>query len=36
MSLMIATSVYILRTRIYDLFLILHIVLAVGILVAVY
>jgi hypothetical protein len=36
MSLMIATSVYILRARKYDLFLILHIVLAVGILLAVY
>jgi hypothetical protein len=33
---MIATSVYIFRARKYDLFLILHIVLAVGILVAVY
>jgi hypothetical protein len=33
---MIATSVYILRARKYDLFLVLHIVLAVGILVAVY
>jgi hypothetical protein len=33
---MLATSVYILRVRKYDLFLILHILLAVGIIVALY
>jgi len=33
---MIGSSVYILRARKYDLFLILHILLAVGIIVALY
>jgi hypothetical protein len=36
MSLMMGTSVYVLRARKYDLFLVLHILLAMGIIVALY